>query len=492
MAVRLAIGARRSRIVRQLLTESALLAFLGAGLGVILAQAGSRFLVALLSSGQAAPIALDVTPNGHVLGFTSLVAVATSVLFGLAPAFGTRTITPTAALTASSSRTSRAGGRLGPVLVTAQVSLCLLLLVGAGLFVQTLQNLRTVDPGFRRDHVLLVDVDGRRAGYRAAGLIAFNLDLLERVERLPGVRVASFSSVTPLSGGAITHTITVSGQEKGNETYFNNVGPRFFETMRTPVLQGREFTARDAADAPKVVVVNQAFVRRYVPGRHPLGIQLSIGNGPSDWQIVGVVSDVVYETMREEPRPIVYAPYLQRGGGPATFEVYATGSPAQTATAVRGVVQSRIPGIPVVVRTLNAQLERSLIQERLLATLATTFGVLALVLAAVGLYGLLAYSVVRRTSEIGIRMALGARRTQVLTLVLRQSLALTATGIVLGLCGAAMLTRFLSSMLFGLTPLDPSTFISAAVLFGVVAAGASFLPARRATVVDPLAALRFE
>ncbi len=516
IAVRLAIGAGRGRIVRQLLTESAVLAALGAGLGVALAQLGSRVLVALLSSGRTDAIVLDLTPNVRLLGFTSLVAATTSLLFGMAPAFalvgfgrvGPRPSTLRGgrphshaparfrALSVGSVRIAGSVGRLARVLVTAQVSLSFLLLIAAGLFVRTLQNLRTLDPGFRHEGVLLADIDGRRAGYRGARLVAFNQEMLERVQALPGVISASFSSVTPLSGGAISFAIFVKGGPAGrDETWFNNVAPRYFETMHTPVVLGREFTAHDDAASPAVAIVNETFVRRHLPDRNPLGAQLSISisSAPIEYEIVGVVKDATYMTLREPPRPTAYAPYSQRGGaGPITFEVYATGSLAQVASAVHAEVQPKLPGTPVQIRTLTAQLERSLVQERLMATLAAAFGVLALVLAAVGLYGLLAYTVARRTSEIGIRVALGAQRTDVIGLVLRQTSALIGIGLAVGFCGAAMVTRSLDAMLFGLTPLDPVTFISASLVFVVVAMLASYVPARRAAKVDPLVALRCE
>jgi len=488
IAVRLAMGAGRGRIARQLLTESALLASLGCALGLALAQGGCRLLVALIADGQAQPILLDVAPDQRVLWFTAAIALATTVLFGLAPTWQVRSISPIAAILPRI--VGRARGRMASSLVVAEIALCLMVLVGAGLLVKTLQNLQTTDPGFRHEGVLLVDVDARRIGHRGPDLIAFYQSLLEEVEGVAGVASASFSSVTPLSGAAISFGIRVEGQPKGEETYFNNVGPRFFKTMRTPVLSGREFTERDDAGAAKVVVVNQAFVRRHLADRPPIGTRLTISRDSELWEIVGVVADAAYETMREAPRPTVYAPYLQRSSGGATFEVAVAGRATLTAGDIRRLVQSRLPGTPIVVRTLTRQFEQNLAQERLLAVLSSTFGALALVLAAVGLYGLLAYSVVQRTGEIGIRMALGARRDQVIRLILTQTCRLTAAGVVCGLAGAAILSGLLKTMLFGVTPLDPSTFGAMTVLFGTVAIVASLLPALRAASVEPFATLR--
>ena len=492
ITVRLAIGGRRSRIIRQLLTESAVLAFLGAGLGLVFAQAGCRLLVSLLSSGRAEEIALNLIPNSQVLAFTSAVAIATSLLFGLAPAFGTSALTPAGALTMSGRRVVGAGRRLAPALMSAQIALCIVLLVGAGLLVMTLRNLRTFDAGFRREAVLLVDVDPRRAGYQDDRLFRINEELLEEIARLPGVRVASFSSITPVSGSAITRGVRISGREAGEETYANNVSPRFFEVLDTPIIRGRDFTDRDTVSSPRVAVVNEAFVRRHFRDRDPIGIQLSIGSDRRPWEIVGVAADVVYESMRDTSRPTVYTPYRQMPGGPVSFEAAIGGAQAPVTAALHEVVQSKLPGVRVAVRTLTSQVERSLITERLLATLAGAFGALALILAVIGVYGLLTYSVTLRTGEIGIRMALGARRARVLRLVLGEILAFTAAGMVIGLCAAAIGARALETMLFGLSPFDPATFVVVALIFIVATLLAAFPPARRATSVDPLSALRYE
>jgi putative ABC transport system permease protein len=500
IAVRLAIGAGRGRLVRQLLTESALLSAAGAALGIVVASVGSEFLVALISTGPTLPtasdtIALDLSLNWHVLAFTGLVAVSTTMLFGLAPAIKATVVTPVLAMTATGSRVTASRGRLAPSLVTAQVSISLLLLIGAGLFVRTLQNLRTLDRGFHHEGVLLVDVDGRRAGYRGPRARAFYQQVLAISERVPGVTVASFSSVTPLLGGGISMGIALNGQPiSGEEIHFNLVAPRYFETMRTPVVLGREFTSRDDEAAPGVAIVNEAFVRRYMPIGNPLGQRVSVV-GPRDSEqslVVGVVRDAVYETLRQAPPPTVYVPYLHRGSDPVTFEIYAVGSLAQVASAIRSEVQPKLPGTPLRIRTLTAQLETSLVQERLMASLATSFGVLALVLAGVGLYGLLAYTVARRTNEIGIRVALGAERSQMLWLMMNDALQMIAWGTAIGLLAAWAASRLISSMLFGLTGTDPSTVAGATGLLVLVGALAGFLPARRASAIDPMVALRHE
>jgi putative ABC transport system permease protein len=498
IAVRLAIGASRARIVRQLLTESLLLSLLSAALGVLLAWAGSRMLVDLLSSGRLRAIVLDVAPDWRVLGFTAAAASATGILFGLAPAFRGTAISPVGALR---EKISISRSRLAPLLVTTQVSLTLLLLIGAGLFVSTLRNLHRVDAGFQRNGVLLVNADGWRASYRGARAAAFYEILLQQIEQLPGVRSASYSLITPLGGGSISQQIAVNGQPGGQEILFNSVSRRYFETMATAVVLGREFTRRDDAGAPPVAIVNEAFARRYLSRRYlpkedPLGQHLTVGSlRKQEFDIVGVVRDSIYESLREAAPPTVYVPLIQRvgiGGFGVVFEVHASGSLAQVAAALRSTLQPALPGVPVEVRTLTGQVDRALVQERLMATLAASFGILGLVLAVVGLYGLLAYTVARRTNEIGIRLALGAMRQEVLWMVIRHALGLLGIGVAIGIPAAWAASRFVSSMLFGLTATDPLTIGAAAAV--LIAAGllAGFLPAWRASQVDPMVALRYE
>jgi predicted permease len=504
ISVRLAIGAGRGRIIRQLLTESALLATAGAALGIIFASWGSQLLLNLISDGIRADgpwarATLDIAPNWRVFAFTSLIAAATSLLVGLAPAFRATRESPARVMNLSSTRLLGPRGRLGGALVTVQVAISLVLLIGAGLFVSTLQNLRTYDRGFRHENVLFVGVDARRAGYQGDRLRAFNREVLAFVERLPGVSVASAAAVTPLMGGGISMPIAVNGQPvEGPEfsradarVHFNLVAPRYFETLRTSIVLGREFMPSDDQTAPAVALVNEAFVREYLPDGSPLGQRVSVVGAKVARVIVGVVRDAVYETLRQTPPPTVYVPILQSDAGPTMLVVYAPGSVPAVTAAIRAELGLK-PGVRLVVGTLTERLERNLSQERLMATLAGIFGGLALLLAAVGLYGLLAYTVARRTGEIGIRLALGAQRTQVLRMVMSDALRMLAFGALLGIAAAWPGLRIVSSMLFGLTASDPATISVAVTVLMVTGFLAACVPACRATSVDPLTALRCE
>jgi putative ABC transport system permease protein len=498
ISVRLAIGAGRGRIIRQLLTESTFLSLLGAGLGVFLAWITSRFLLDILAGGghSAGPsaIAFDLTPNWHVLGFASAVAIANGILFGLAPAVQTTAMGGSRVLK-DDTRITRARSRLLSSLVTAQVALSLLLLVGAGLFARTLQNLLNVDPGFRREGVLLVDLDGQREGYSDARLMAFYRGLLDRVRQVPGVVSASISSHTPLSGATWTEAVVPKGQpvpERDN-AIFIAAGPGFFGTMQTPLISGRDFDERDQG-SPNVAIVNQAFVARYYQSRNPVGQYLSatVTRPPSDLQIVGVVKDVTTRSLRLPPRPTVYVSYFQRTPRADSLVIRVAGSFSQAASAIRKELQPSFPNTALDVLALDDQVGRTLVQERLLANVAGGFGVLGLALACVGLYGLLGYSVVRRTKEIGIRMALGAQQRGVLWMIGGRALRLVAVGVALGLPMAWVASRWLRSMLFGLTPMDLSVIAGAVVLLGMAGMLAAYFPAKRATRVDPTTALRHE
>jgi len=490
IAIRLAIGAGRGRLIRQLLTESMLLSVLGSALGVVFAYAGSRLLLELLSSGRIDSIVLDLHPDLRVLAFTSAVALASGILFGLAPAFRATALRPGSALK-ENTRGQRVGrGRLGQALVISQVALSLLLLIGAGQFVRSLENLRNVDAGFHHEGVLLIDLDPRRAGYKEARLASLYQEMLARMTALPGVRSASLSEFTPLSGGIWSDRVLVEGQASGT-AHFNSIAPGYFDTIRTPLLLGRDFTLRDDSAAPTAAIVNEAFVRQFLHSGNPLGRHVSTAGAlKQNLEIVGVVKDAVSFSLRNPAPPAVYLSCFQRPMGGATLEVLASGALAQVSTAVRQAIHDRLPDAPLVVQTFSAQVDRSLIQERLMATLASFFGVLALGLAAVGLYGVMSYGVTRRTGEIGIRMAVGARAGDVLWLVLRGTFGLVGVGVMLGLPAAWAASRLVATMLFGLSPTDPVTVAFATAVLVLVAALAAYLPARRASRVDPVVALR--
>jgi predicted permease len=379
--------------------------------------------------------------------------------------------------------------RLLPSLVSAQVALSLVLLAGAGLFVRTLRNLQNFDPGFNPEGVLLVDLEGRRT--------AVPREILDEVQRLPGVASASLSTHTPLSGAVWSEPAVPAGQpipERDN-AYFIGAGPGFFGTMQVHLLSGREFTHRDSADSPAVAVINQVFAQRHFSNQNPIGQHLSanVRGQRRDLEIVGLVKNTNAAGLRASPPPTVYVAYAQLTGDfPTTLAVRAAGPLGRTASAIEQVLRSKVPGAPIEVLPLSVQVQATMVQERMMATLAGGFGLLALTLACVGLYGLLAYSVARRTKEIGIRMALGAQATWVVALVLKGAARLVLVGIAVGLPAAWAASRWVESMLFGLTPTDPAAIGGAIVLLATAAQLAAYLPARRASRVDPLAALRHE
>lgn len=486
IAVRLAIGAGRGRIVRQLLIESTLLSLIGAAFGVGLAWVSGRFLIKLISSGPA-QVVFDLTPNWQVLAFTSAVAIATGLLFGMAPALQTTADAPSSAL--KSARMSGSRSRLLPSLVSAQVALSLVLLAGAGLFVRTLHNLQNLDAGFNADGVLLVNLEGRRT--------AVPLALLDSVQHLPGVISATLSTHTPLSGAVWSEPAVPAGQpipERDN-AYFIGAGPGFFTTMQIRVLSGRAFTERDSAGGPPVAIVNEVFAQRYFANQNPVGQHLSanVRGERRDLEVIGLVRNTNAAGLRAAPPATVYVAYAQLTGDfPTTLAVRAAGSLGQVSSALQQELQSRLSGSPIEVRPLSTQVEATIVQERMMATLAVGFGLLALTVACVGLYGLLAYSVAQRTKEIGIRMALGAQATSVVTLVLKRGARLVLIGVALGLPAAWAASRWVESMLFGLTPTDPVTIGGAILLLTMAAQFAGYIPARRASRVDPLVALRQE
>jgi predicted permease len=496
IAIRLAIGAGRGRIVRQMLVESLILSMAGAAAGTGLAWFVERHLVDMLSAGRRSPIVIDLTPHWHVLAFTVVTAVMTGAVFGLAPAWhAIRSRSAPALTTVATTGTRRSG--LAASLVIAEVALSLLMLVGAGLFIQTLQRLRALDAGFSRDGVLLADLDVSRNA-NGPQLSALFDDLTRDVARLPGVTTTSLSLITPLVGGGINQPVKLNGQPVGDPSpYFNAIGPQYFAALGTRLIEGREFLPGDSTGGPVVAIVNRAFVRRYLGARPALGQRLAVRIVSGDAVIVGVVQDAAYETLREPPPPTVYMPLAQvvgprRVGNGITLIVGVAGSTGSTAGTLEQSLQRRFPGAPVRVRTLSGQIDRSLIRERLMASLAGTLGVVALILAGIGVFGLLAYTVASRTNEIGVRIALGAARNRILWLVISDGIRLVTIGAAIGLPVAWAASRLISSLLFGVKATDALTMIGAVTLLLTAGVVAAALPAHRAIRVEPVVAIRHE
>lgn len=516
IALRLALGASRWRIVKQLLIESLLLAFLGGGVGLLLASWSSSLLLSVFASGQnsfsaGAPLSINAPLDLRIVGFTALVSIIAAIGFGLAPASRATRLDLTPSLKDAPISGGRSRFGWGRALVVTQVAVSLMLLVGAGLFIRTLSQLRSVDLGFQREHVLVFSVDPQLINYRREQIGGLYKQMLERIGGVPGVTSASLSRQGLLSGSGTQGSITVPGfnppaqenqlSRSGDRVeldvpYFSQVGPNFFRTLGMTIVRGRDIGPQDNETSPKVAVVNEAFARYYFDSDDPIGRRFDRGEADGgEVEIVGVVKDAKAESVKERTPRTFYVPFLQDPSSwrETTFQVRTAGDPLAVVAAIRREVQALEPNLPVFrVKTLEQQVDETLGQERLVATLASLFGVLALLLACAGLYGVLSYSVSRRTREIGVRMALGAKRGDVLSLVLRQGMTLVVVGIVFGLSGALVLTRYLESLLFGVKPIDPLTFGAASIVMAAVALAACYLPARHATKVDPLISLRNE
>jgi len=482
-----------------LLTESVLLAAIAAAAGLVFAIWGARLLVLMRPFGDA--LQLDTSMDWRVLGFTTVVALATGIVFGLAPALSATRLNLTSEFQGGP-RMTGAGSRskLAKLLMIVQVALSLILLVGAALFLRTLHNLQNVDIGFNRAQLLLFEVDAPASGSSTAQALATYNEIHERLAGLPGVRHASYASVALLSESNWNTTITVPGYvvtKVGESVRVNNVDPAYFATMEIPLLRGRDFAVHDAAGAPKVAIVNQSFAKKYFGTEDAVGRHFGNGGSASaDTEIIGVVRDTKYSEVKQAPGPVVIFPFSQQDAETvhgANFVVRFTGGEAAITAAIRQIVHKINSSLPVTdVRTQQEQVDRLFTPERLFANLCSFLGGLALVLAAIGLYGLMSYAVVRRRSEIGVRMALGARPADVLRMILRESLVLVMLGLLVGVGAALGATRAVASLLFGLSPSDPVAFVSASTLLLGVAIFACWLPARRAAKVDPMVALRCE
>jgi predicted permease len=500
IALRVSIGAGRFRLVRQLLTESIVLAALGGIVGLFLAIWAARLLVAFLSTGGGL-LVLNVNPDLRVLTFTLAISLVTAIVFGLAPALRATSLELSASLKEHSAGQGSVmrGGTLRRLLVAGQVGLSLLLLIGASLFLRSLINIRGLDPGFNPDQLLLVNFDPSGTGYRGDRLSAYYRQVLERITSLPGVRSASLSSLKPLSGDDSERFFNASDYTPRSTddqvVKVNSISPRYFETMGIPVVEGRQFSNSDSSGSAKVAILNQAAARQYFGNRSAVGAIFRLGRdsvGPPI-EVVGVVRDSKQKDLRDQPPRMVYFPLDQVPQPHTVAEVRTAGDVSGVVAGLRQAIVAVNSEIPVKsIKTVREQVNAGLVQERLLATLSSVFGLLALLLASIGLYGVISYTVTMRTSEIGIRMALGAHRLSIITTVLREAGILVCAGVAVGVLAAIGVTRVLGKMLFGLTPTDPLAFLIASVTLLAVAGSAAFIPARRASRIDPIAALREE
>jgi predicted permease len=499
LAVRLAIGAGRRRLIRQLLTESLLLSFLGAALGTMLAYAGAKGLAAFFAESSYSSLAIDLHPSVPVLLFTLCAATLTGIGFGLLPAIQGSRANVTSELKGNSLTITRirpAGLRgfgWGSGLVMLQVVLSMVVLTGAVLLIRTLDKLRSIDPGFDTRNIILFSIEPSLAGYKSTEIMPLYQNLQRRLAALPGVSSVGYSSDALLDGSLWTESLRIEGQADKHtvDAQMMSVGSAYFTTMRIRLATGRVLGQADMAPDRRFAVVNESFVRRFVGARNPIGLHFG-GDEPKDpkWEIVGVVGNTKYAGLRDADAPTAYVP-LRDGG--ATFALRTNSAAAVLISAVRNVVGQVDSNLPVMrLRTQSETIDRLLFNERLLARLFGLFGVLGLVLACIGLYGLLSYDVALRTRELGIRTALGAQRLDMVLLVLRQGLALVIGGAFAGIGVAMAITRLLESLLYGVRPTDPVTFAAVGALLIIVGAVACFLPARRAVQSDPMIALRYE
>jgi predicted permease len=495
-SLRSALGAGRVRLFRQLLTEGLLLVAAGGAAGWLLAVWASEALA------RWARFDVNLAPDRTVLFFSLAISFAAALIFGFAPLRGVGRVAPWVALRTSgtSARQDRAGFRAGQLVVAMQMAMCLALLVGAGLAVRTLLNLESANLGLRAQGLLVFGITPPQSLHNDPEVIRFYDQLTDRLRALPGVQSATVVQIRP-GAGASNNTIAfvdgVQPHEKVKDSLvrWNAVGSDFFHVLGTPILLGRDFTDADSAASLKVVIVNQTFVDRYLPGRPPLGHHLSIdGEHGEPYTIVGVAQNSKFTTVRERDAPVAYFPYVQIPDiATMQVELRTQGHPAALLPSVQRVVHDFGPDLAALQpMTQQAQFEESFSQEHLFARLALFFGLLAALLVATGLYGTVAYRVSRRTAEIGVRVALGARRQQVLWMVLRESLSVSVAGILLGLPLAIAGARFLRSILFGLAPQDPLALFVAVLGTCSVALAASLIPAFRATRVNPIVALRYE
>ena len=498
-AVRAALGASRLRLSAQLATESLLFALLGTGLGVVMAWRAGDFLLGMPAGGGHSP--LSATPDLRVLAFSLLLTILTALLFGMAPAIRSAQFQLTSSLKDGRGTVrAQAKSPLARALLVLQIALSLVLLASAGLFLRTLLNFAHVDTGFEKQNVLVFQLDEYAAGYQPDARLENLLNQIEeRVGAVPGVRAASFSLFT-FNQGEWSNDVTLEGisrnSENSEEVLMNRVGAGYFAALGLPVLSGRTFTPRDNERGPMVAVIDETMARRFFPGESPIGRHFGFGDDPAhsgDYEIIGVVKNAKYESLRERPHPAAYFPHSQHVTYLPNLAVKFSGDAAQITQQARLAIEEVTRDVPIgEVSTLAVEVDSSVSKYRLVAQLSLFFGLLAVFLVSIGIYGLFSYTVARRTNEIGIRMALGAKPSEIMGMVLSEGVLLTLLGLLIGLSVSLGLTRLLSSFLFDVGPNDPLTFALATIFLILVSLMACYIPARRATRVDPMVALRYE
>jgi putative ABC transport system permease protein len=502
MGMRMAVGASRGRLIRQLLAESLLLSMAGAALGAFLAHGLSEVLVASLNK-QQDPLFVNLGTDWRVLGFTTGLAVFTCILFGLAPAIQATSVSPWIVLKEGGRGTTDGRARFGlrRVLVVLQIALSLTLLVGALLFGRSLGNLAKVDAGFQRDGILVTDLDYTSLHLTNEQRVAFGSELLKRVKAIPGTDGAAIVEYAPLSGNASFHDVLMGTSslpaDEDKSSAFNIVSPGFFAALGTPILAGRDFDEHDVAGAPLVAIVNETFARKVAKSENPLGITFRVrrmGTMLGPFEIVGLVKDTKYVDLREKPEDIVYTAIAQADHPDEDTQILIRSKMplAGLISAVKATASETNGNLDVSYYVMKERIEGGLLRDRLMARLSGFFGILAVLLAVIGLYGVISYMVARRRNEIGIRMSLGADRRSILRLVLQESLLLLAIGLTLGIALALAASSAAASLLFGLKAHDATTLIMATLILAVIALAASYIPAMRASRLDPLEALRHD
>jgi predicted permease len=499
IAIRISLGASQWQIARQLLVESAVLSLIGGCLALLVAVWTGDLLISFLPF-EEAPRAFTTAPDTRVLVFNFAIAAGAALLFGLVPAIqATRKATADTLKVEAGSMSSGSGQvRLRKGLVVAQISLSLMLLIGAGLFARSLYNLRMMHPGFNAENLMTFSIEPSLSGYQGERAVNFFERTLQAMQSIPGVRTVSATDVPLMTPNRAMYTLIIEGytrkERENTNADVNMVAPAFFSTVGVPIISGREFTPSDRLGAPLVCMINETLANRYYPGQNPIGRRIAFGMPKHMREIIGLVKDQKTESMRDEPRQYVYASLLQdTNPNGATMYVRTALEPASIATAIRRQMQKLDANVPLNdMKTMEVQVSESMFVERLIAMLSAFFGLLATVLAAIGLYGVMAYSVARRTREIGIRVALGAERGGVIGLVMREVAMLAAIGVGVGLPIAMLLTKYVRSQLFGLEPNDPITLAIATTVMAGVALLAGYIPAERAARVDPIVALRYE